>query len=141
MVPVIGWFERFAERVSGSAGLGLDAVRPAIISLVTAVFGLCWVLSLHVDVGRDTGPSGTPAHYFILAGLFGIVMRASSRCACPRARGATFVKIRRDWHAPLGGILMFAAGSFSLIGFRSTTAGTGSSAGNVTLSRDTQTSC
>ena len=31
-----------------------------------------WDISLHIDVGRDEGPLANPAHYFILAGLFGI---------------------------------------------------------------------
>ncbi|MDX6681016.1 MAG: hypothetical protein QOG94_1055, partial [Solirubrobacteraceae bacterium] len=63
-------------------------------------------------------PFGTPAHYFILAGLYGIVMAGFfAMCLPERKEGPTFVKITRDWHAPLGGILMFAAGSFSLLGF------------------------
>jgi hypothetical protein len=118
MVPVIGWFDRFAERVSGQPGWASMPCGLAIISLVTAVFGLYWDVSLHIDVGRDTGPFGTPAHYFILAGLFGIVMSGFFAMCLPEGReGPTFVKITRDWHAPLGGVLMFAAGSFSLIGF------------------------
>ena len=31
-----------------------------------------WDISLHIDNGRDPGPLANPAHYFILAGLFGI---------------------------------------------------------------------
>ena len=38
-------------------------------------------------------------------------------CLPEKKEGPTFLKITRDWHAPLGGVLMFAAGSFSLIGF------------------------
>ena len=36
------------------------------------VFGMYWDISLHIDDGRDAGPLANPAHYFILAGLFGI---------------------------------------------------------------------
>ena len=118
MVPVIGWFDRFAERISGQPGWASMPCGLAIISLISALFGLYWDVSLHVDVGRDNGPFGTPAHYFILAGLFGIVMAGFfAMCLPEKKEGPTFVKITRDWHAPLGGILMFAAGSFSLIGF------------------------
>ena len=48
--------------------------RPALatVSLITAVFGMYWDIALHIDVGRDEGPLANPAHYFILAGLFGI---------------------------------------------------------------------
>jgi hypothetical protein len=118
MVPVIGWFDRFALRISGQPGWSSMPCGLAIISLITALFGLYWDVSLHVDVGRDQGPFGTPAHYFILAGLFGIVMAGFfAMCLPERKEGPTFVKITRDWHAPLGGLIMFAAGSFSLIGF------------------------
>lgn len=118
MVPVIGWFDRFAERISGQPGWASMPCGLAIGSLITALFGLYWDVSLHVDIGRDQGPFGTPAHYFILAGLFGIVMAGFFAMCLPEKReGPTFIKITRDWHAPLGGILMFAAGSFSLIGF------------------------
>jgi hypothetical protein len=118
MVPVIGWFDRFAERISGQPGWASMPCGLAIGSLITALFGLYWDVSLHVDVGRDQGPFGTPAHYFILAGLYGIVMAGFFAMCLPAEReGPTFIKITRDWHAPLGGVLMFAAGSFSLLGF------------------------
>jgi hypothetical protein len=118
LVPVIGWFERFAERISGQPGWASMPCGLAIGSLITALFGLYWDVSLHVDVGRDQGPFGTPAHYFILAGLYGIVMAGFfAMCLPEKKEGPTFVKITRTWHAPLGGILMFAAGSFSLLGF------------------------
>jgi hypothetical protein len=38
-------------------------------------------------------------------------------CLPEKKEGPTFIKITRDWYVPLGGVLMFAAGSFSLIGF------------------------
>ena len=119
MVPVIAWFDRFAERITGGhPGWSSMPCGLAIMSLITALFGLYWDVSLHVDVGRDNGPFGTPAHYFILAGLYGIVMAGFfAMCLPDRKEGPTFVKITRDWHAPLGGVLMFCAGSFSLLGF------------------------
>ena len=118
IVPVIGWFDRFAERISGQPGWASMPCGLAIGSLICALFGLYWDVSLHVDVGRDNGPFGTPAHYFILAGLYGIVMAGFfAMCLPEKKEGPTFVKITRDWHAPLGGILMFCAGTFSLLGF------------------------
>ena len=118
MVPVIGWFDRFAERISGQPGWASMPSGLAIGSLICALFGLYWDVSLHVDVGRDNGPFGTPAHYFILAGLYGIVMAGFfAMCLPEKKEGPTFVKITRDWYAPLGGILMFVAGSFSLLAF------------------------
>ena len=118
LIGVIGWFDRFALRVSGQPGWASFPCGLAIVSLITALFGLYWDVSLHVDVGRDQGAFGTPAHYFILAGLFGIVMAGFFAICLPtKKEGPTFVKITRTWYAPLGGILMFASGSFSLLGF------------------------
>jgi hypothetical protein len=118
LVPVIGWFERFAERISRQPGWASMPCGLAIGSLICALFGLYWDVALHVDVGRDQGPFGTPAHYFILAGLYGIVMAGFfAMCLPEKKEGPTFIKITRDWHAPLGGVIMFAAGSFSLLGF------------------------
>jgi len=119
LVPVIGWFDRFAERVTGGhPGWSSMPCGLAILSLITALFGLYWDVSLHLGVGRDDGPFGTPAHWFILAGLFGIVMAGFfAMCLPEKKEGPTFIKITRDWYVPLGGVLMFAAGSFSLLGF------------------------
>ena len=118
LVPVIGWFERFAERISGQPGWASMPCGLAIGSLICALFGLYWDVALHIDVGRDQGPFGTPAHYFILAGLYGIVMAGFfAMCLPQKKEGPTFIKITRNWHAPLGGVIMFAAGSFSLLGF------------------------
>ena len=33
---------------------------------------MLWDISLHIAQGRDEGPLANPAHYFILAGLFGV---------------------------------------------------------------------
>ena len=41
-------------------------------SLITALLGMYWDISLHIDNGRDAGPLANPAHYLILVGLFGI---------------------------------------------------------------------
>ena len=94
LVPVIGWFERFAERISGQPGWASMPCGLAIGSLICALFGLYWDVSLHVDVGRDEGPFGTPAHYFILAGLYGIVMAGFFAMCLPREGGRPDVRRR-----------------------------------------------
>lgn len=118
----VGWLRaigRFSERVSGmpswagvSAGLGGGA-------LLVALFGMYWDISIHIDQGRDAGPLANPAHYFILAGLYGLlaagvlaIVMADEDRPSPAA-----VKITRTWHAPLGGVLMVACGSYALLGF------------------------
>jgi len=117
-VPVIGWLSTFAETISRQPGWASMPCGLAIGSLICALFGVYWDVALHVDIGRDQGAFGTPAHYFILAGLYGIVLAGFfAMCLPDKREGPTFIKITRTWHAPLGGVMMFAAGSFSLLGF------------------------
>ena len=51
------------------------AALPSLIaagSLLVALLGMYWDISLHIDDGRDAGPLANPAHYLILFGLYGI---------------------------------------------------------------------
>ena len=77
-----------------------------------------WDISLHIDQGRDPGPLANPAHYLILFGLFGIFAAGFLAMALPKREA---VPDRRSgspgWYAPLGGVLMTAAGGFALVGF------------------------
>jgi hypothetical protein len=108
----------FAERVSGIPGWAALPSAIATSSLITALFGMYWDISLHIDNGRDPGPLANPAHYFILAGLFGIFTAGFIAIVLPRERPSEVaIRLGRDWWAPLGGVLICACGAFSLIGF------------------------
>jgi hypothetical protein len=107
-----------AERVSGIPGWAALPAAIATASLITALFGMYWDISLHIDNGRDAGPLANPAHYFILGGLFGIFVAGFIAIVLPRERpSAVAIRLGPDWWAPLGGILICACGAFSLIGF------------------------
>ena len=78
-----------------------------------------WDISLHIDAGPRPGPLANPAHYLILFGLFG-VFAARLPVDVPAAGEAVpdrGPKLADGWYAPLGGVLIAAAGAFSLIGF------------------------
>src|SRR3954453_787818 len=108
----------FAARV---AGLPKWVALPSAIgtgSLITALLGMYWDISLHIDQGRDPGPLANPAHYLILFGLYGIFAAGFLSIVLTEGeRIPTGIKITRDWWAPLGAVLMCACGGFSLIGF------------------------
>src|SRR3954451_23863013 len=107
-----------AQRVTGLPGWTALPSALATVSLLTALLGMYWDMSLHIDVGRDTGPLTNPAHYLILAGLFGIFSAGCIAVFLPREPiGGSAVRITRDWHAPLGGVLICIAGAFALVGF------------------------
>jgi len=108
----------FSERSSGMPGWLAFPSAVATVSLLTAVVGMYWDIALHIDNGRDAGPLANPAHYFILAGLFGIFSAGFFAMVLPRERPSTVsIRLGRDWWAPLGGVLICACGAFSLIGF------------------------
>ena len=117
-VKLLGRWADFSERVSGVPGWTALPSGIATVSLVTAVFGMYWDIALHIGVGRDEGPLANPAHYFILAGLFGIFSAGFIAMVLPKEKpSAAAIKITEDWYAPLGGVLICACGAFSLIGF------------------------
>src|SRR5213082_1207546 len=72
-VRFLGRAARWCQRAFGLAPwAALPIVLLVGVSLLVAVFGMYWDISLHLDNGRDPGPLANPAHYFILVGLFGV---------------------------------------------------------------------
>jgi len=107
-----------SERTTGMPGWVAFPSAVATVSLLTAVFGMYWDISLHIDNGRDAGPLANPAHYFILLGLFGVFSAGFFAMVLPREKPSTVaIRLGNDWWAPLGGVLICACGAFSLIGF------------------------
>src|SRR4051812_35914029 len=117
-VPWLARWAKFSERVSGLPGWAAFPSGVATVSLITALFGMYWDISLHIDDGRDPGPLANPAHYFILLGLFGIFAAGVIAVSLPKERPSRVaVKLARDWYAPLGGIVLLTTSSFALAGF------------------------
>ena len=108
----------WAERGTGLPGWVALPSALAMVSLLVALLGMYWDISLHIDVGRDPGPLANPAHYLILAGLFGIFCAGFIAMALPLERPSeTAVRINRGWYAPLGGVLITCCAGFALLGF------------------------
>ena len=100
---------RSPSRVAGLPGWAALPSALATASLLTALFGMYWDISLHIDHGRDPGPLANPAHYLILVGLFGIFAAGFLAMCLPMEKpGPTAVRITDDWYAPLGGVLIAA---------------------------------
>src|SRR3954449_8461804 len=117
-VQTLGRLGRLSRRVSGLPDWAAIPAGMIVVSLVTALFGMLWDISLHIAQGRDQGPLANPAHYFILGGLFGVFSSGFlSMCLPLEKPSRTAVKLADGWYAPLGGVLIAAAGAFSLVGF------------------------
>src|SRR6266545_5873160 len=117
-VPCLGRAADFTERASGLPGWAALPSALCAVSLLVALLGMYWDISLHIDVGRDPGPLANPAHYLILAGLFGIFSAGWFAVSLPKGRpGPAAVRLTGNWYAPVGGLLIASCGAFSLIGF------------------------
>ncbi len=109
-----------AERFGGIPGWAALPLGISGASLLAALFGVYWDVSIHIDQGRDPGPLANPAHYFILLGLFGIFASGYLAISLPRngeRPGPAAVRIAGNWYAPVGGLLMLVTAGFALIGF------------------------
>jgi len=117
-VPILGRIAAFSTRVSGQPGWAAFPAALAAGSLLLAVVGMYWDIALHIDVGRDEGPLANPAHYLILAGLYGIFGAGFFAMVLPKEKpSSSAVRLGKDWYAPLGGVLICACGAFALLGF------------------------
>ena len=113
---------RVADRCGRTAGLPGWVALPtllAVSSLLTALLGMYWDISLHIGQGRDEGPLANPAHYLILFGLFGIFAAGALAMVLPldEEPGPAAVQLTRGWKAPVGGLLLMGAGMYALLGF------------------------
>jgi hypothetical protein len=113
---------RIGSRLGRATGVPPWVALPTVlttVSLLVALLGMLWDISLHIGVGRDEGPLANPAHYLILFGLFGVFAGGVFACAMPldEEPGPAAVRFIRGWDVPVGGILVTAAGFYALLGF------------------------
>jgi hypothetical protein len=117
----VRWLHRLAAYSERQWGVPAWVALPgeiASVSLIVALLGMYWDISLHIDQGRDPGPLANPAHYLILIGLFGVFVAGFLSIIMGDHRGgSSMVKRASTWKIPVGGILLFACASFSLLGF------------------------
>jgi hypothetical protein len=117
-ISLLGRVAALAERATA---MPVWAALPSLLlagSLLTAVLGMYWDISLHIDNGRDAGPLANPAHYLILVGLYGALLAGVVSMALAKDRPSdTAVRVGRGWWMPVGGLIMAACGAFALTGF------------------------
>src|SRR3954454_9802181 len=117
---ILGRIATFSARVGRIPSWAALPAAVATGSLLLALFGVTWDVSIHIDKGRDPGPLANPAHYFILVGLYGIF--AAGLWGLPRPsddepRSATAIELPILGRIPVGGALMLLCSSFALLGF------------------------
>src|SRR4051812_49055528 len=117
----IAWVGKLADLAERQTGLpGWASLPSALIggSLLIAVFGMYWDISIHIDEGRDPGPLANPAHYFILVGLFGVFFCGIVSIALAQEKPSDLAtRLAPGWWAPLGALMILVCGTVSLIAF------------------------
>lgn len=119
----ISWLKSAGTFAGKQLNLPSWAAVPLVVlttSLLCAVFGLYWDISLHLSKGRDPGPLANPSHYFILLGLLGCFSAGVFAITMPRPDvkpSPWSIKLSDSWYAPVGGILIAMSAAFGLIGF------------------------
>lgn len=117
----IQWLTRIADKLGTIFHRPSWVALPVLVfttSIICALFGFIWDVSWHIGNGRDPGPLANPAHYFIIIGLFGIFLAGMTAIVLPFDKpGPAAVRITRNWHAPVGGVLMAACGLYAMTGF------------------------
>ncbi|MBJ7521583.1 MAG: hypothetical protein JHC84_17925 [Solirubrobacteraceae bacterium] len=119
-LAVIAMWERWSRSLGGLPGWAAIPASIAAIALIPCLLGLIWDESLHIDNGRDAGPLANPSHYLLLLGLLGGLAAGWLAVVLPKPGerpGPAAVRITSQWYAPVGGLLITAASSFSLLGF------------------------
>jgi hypothetical protein len=117
----ITWLQNLAEWAGRKFHRPPWVALPVMLftsTIICALFGFIWDVSLHIGKGRDSGPLANPAHYFILFGLFLLFIAGCLACVLPYEKpGPAAVRITRTWYVPVGGLLMAGCGLYALIGF------------------------
>ena len=119
----IEWFQKAGDRLRERTDEpGWSSIPTLFVasSLIVALLGFMWDVSLHAGRGRDAGPLANPAHYLILYGLFALFVAGMSAVVYPRdgaKPGIASVRITRQWYAPVSGIFIAACGGYALLGF------------------------
>ena len=115
--PALGRLGDLSERVTNLPGWAALPGTFLALTLLIAVFGMYWDISLHIDQGRDPGPLANPAHYFILAGLFGVLLAGVIGLTLSKRPTRTSFEIAPGWHAPIGALMIAICGASSLAAF------------------------
>src|SRR3954453_2004951 len=82
--PLIGRLADLAERATKLPGWAALPGTFLAVTLLIAVFGMYWDISLHIDQGRDPGPLANPAHYVILPVELGALLAGVLGLALPK---------------------------------------------------------
>lgn len=114
---LVGTVERRTGLPGWAAVPGLASIGSATLIITSAT----WDIGLHIDVGRDSGPLGTTAHYPLLFGLLGVfLMGILAIGLAPRDRKSSSpvaFNVPGLGLIPAASLLLLAGSSFGMAAF------------------------
>ncbi|MEH3052982.1 MAG: hypothetical protein PGN13_03100 [Patulibacter minatonensis] len=114
---LVGRVERLVGLPGWAAVPGFAALGCALLIITSAT----WDIGLHIDIGRDSGPLGTTAHYPLLFGLLGVfLMGILAIGLAPRERrlsSPVAFKLPGLGLIPAASVLLLAGSAFGMAAF------------------------
>jgi hypothetical protein len=114
---LVGRIESLVGLPGWAAVPGFGAIGCALLIITSAT----WDIGLHIDVGRDSGPLGTAAHYPLFFGLLGVfLMGILAMGVAPReCRLSSPVAMRVPGlgMVPAASVLLLAGSAFGMAAF------------------------
>ncbi len=114
---LVGGVERLVGLPGWAAVPGFASIGSAALIITSAT----WDIGLHIDVGRDSGPLGTTAHYPLLFGLLGVfLMGILAIGLAPRDRKSSSpvaFNVPGLGLIPAASMLLLAGSSFGMAAF------------------------
>ncbi|MBO9531829.1 MAG: hypothetical protein J7513_02525 [Solirubrobacteraceae bacterium] len=114
---LVGGVEALVGLPGWAAVPGFATIGCALMIITSAT----WDIGLHIDVGRDSGPLGTAAHYPLLFGLLGVfLMGILAIGLAPRERRKTSpvaINLPGLGLVPAAAVLLLAGSAFGMAAF------------------------
>lgn len=109
------------ERLTGLPGWAAVPGAGAIACAALIITSATWDIGLHIDIGRDSGPLGTTAHYPLMLGLLGVFLMGILAIGLaprdPRASSPVAVRVPGLGLVPSASVLLLAGSAFGLSAF------------------------
>lgn len=119
--PILRRMVLAVERRAGIPGWAAVPGLGAILCAALIISSATWDIGLHIDIGRDSGPLGTTAHYPLMFGLLGVFLMGILAIGLaprdPRVTSPAAVRLPGLGLVPSASVLLLAGSAFGMAAF------------------------